>query len=246
MGRDAPRARSRHHVLGCPTVVLALLARAARASSLVVGGGVVRGRRRRGCRSPDNWAKLQPEHVAGRQEPVAAQAPVVPVGARHHHRHRVGHRADGVRRGVDAGRPGRHQAAGGDEHHRPQRQAAGRLGHRAAGVRHHLRADPEATWTGSARSATSVVRIVPMRVFPTEARYLDRMQSRARLEPATNGLPRGRSRRSRSASRRARLCMPGSPPSSMPSTNTRNVAAPRAQDQSRLRQTDREQCDTKE
>ena len=42
----------------------------------------------------------------------------------------VGHRADGVRRGQHAGRPGRHQAAGGDQHHRPQRQAAGRLGHR--------------------------------------------------------------------------------------------------------------------
>ena len=47
----------------------------------------------------------------------------VPVRARHHHRRGVGHLADGVRRGVDAGRPGRHQAAGGDQHHRPQRQS---------------------------------------------------------------------------------------------------------------------------
>src|SRR5438874_726889 len=85
--------------------------------------------------------EVQPQRQPGGQEPVAAQAPVVPLGAGHHHRHQRGHLADGLRRGEHAGRAGRHQAAGGDEHHRPQRQAAGRLGDLAARVRHHLRDD---------------------------------------------------------------------------------------------------------
>ena len=45
----------------------------------------------------------------------------------------------------------------------------------AASVRHHLRADQEATSTGSSTFGDSIVRIVPLRVFPTEARYLERM-----------------------------------------------------------------------
>ena len=47
-------------------------------------------------------------------------------------------------------------------------------------VRRHLRADPATTTTGSTRSATSIIRMVPMRVFPSEVRYLERMVQRPR------------------------------------------------------------------
>ena len=97
----------------------------------------VRGRLARGGGDRSrNWpaparqqlGQAQAQRLAGRQEPLAAQAALVPVGARHHHRHRLGHRADGLRRRLDAGRARRHQAPGRDQHHRPQRQAARRFG----------------------------------------------------------------------------------------------------------------------
>ncbi len=86
-----------------------------------------------------------------------------------------GHRADGLRRRQHAGRPGRHPQAGRDQHHRPQRQAAGELGtqSRTRVAMYGLTQDDYDRFT-ILKDGGTVTRMVPMRIFPQEMRRLHR------------------------------------------------------------------------
>ena len=156
---------------------------------LLVGGfmglcalGGTRGEPDRASAAGGRLREAAAQRVAGDQEPLAPQASFLPLGARHHHRHLLGDR--GSCRSVR----GRCRTPLDDikrlratEHHRAQRQAPGRVGHPSSKgfvTTYGLTRDDLTQFT---TFGDTIELVVPMRVFPTEVRYLERQLPNGRV-----------------------------------------------------------------